>query len=523
MVAAVFCLSAGGAGQVYQIQGGNVLDANPQVGAGGYNRPVPSGPDFSSQLYVTGQVSGLGAFHGRMAYFAADQLHLNLPSAQLSDFDRRAVGLPQVLAGQPYLPSAYRERTTTLLRMDDILAGRTLPGTGAAVPPTAASVTSELGRRLYVDALSDYSPLSSPVTGAALAPQFGAGSVSQRTGHATPGGRILLPTAITPAAPALGASTGMSTERDLFGLPRSEDQTALARELYAQARQYGLRDTRVDARVDANAPTGAGEPVAIKPAATSVVPTPTDMEPTSGQDAFLDVLWQLNRRRKLLEATSQPAGTTPLDANAFSAAPSVTRLPGSSLVEAGPDNRIVIHALAGQSKDLFNLRMGKARERLQSGRYYDAADLYETASLVDTRNPLARIGMGLSLLGAGESLSAAHQLERALAVFPPIAQTRLDLDRVMGEKAVESQLRLLEERIARADPDTRKMLQFLATFLYYNAGQDDKAKTYAEKLRDVAAPDSIVRSYAEAVLRAKGEPETAPPKPPAKPETPPEP
>ena len=74
-------------------------------------------------------------------------------------------------------------------------------------------------------------------------------------------------------------------------------------------------------------------------------------------------------------------------------------------------------------------------------------------------------GMGLSLLGAGESLSAAYQIRRAIALFPPVMETRIDLSAMMDAKVLDSGIRRLEGRLGGASEDTRTMLQFLATFI----------------------------------------------------------
>src|SRR5215510_11916076 len=53
-------------GQVRQVQMNNPLDANPQVGAGGANRPVPGYVPVNGNEVMTGNVGGLGAWHGQV-------------------------------------------------------------------------------------------------------------------------------------------------------------------------------------------------------------------------------------------------------------------------------------------------------------------------------------------------------------------------------------------------------------------------------------------------------------------------
>ncbi len=52
--------------QVHQIQNGNVMDANPQVGTGGANQGVQGYIPINGNDVMTGNVSGLAAFHGQV-------------------------------------------------------------------------------------------------------------------------------------------------------------------------------------------------------------------------------------------------------------------------------------------------------------------------------------------------------------------------------------------------------------------------------------------------------------------------
>jgi len=190
----------------------------------------------------------------------------------------------------------------------------------------------------------------------------------------------------------------------------------------------------------------------------------------------------------------------------------------AGLVEWQGGRTVLIHSLAGKSKDRFNLQMGRAGKQLRANRFYEAAFNYETAGLQDRRNPLARVGRGLSLLGAGETLSAAYDIERAMSIFPPLAQMRLDLPSIMGDSVIRKQLSALDELIKTAGPEARWRLEFLATYLYYNDKQFDKAKSYAQRLVKSIKKESIIRTYAEDVL-ADFKPKPAPVAPEKTPET----
>jgi len=502
----VFCvLAPASRGQVQRVQDGQALDANPQIGRGGYNTAASVAGPINSQLYVTGQVTGLGAFRGRTGYYGQNQLHLDVPSARLSDFRRQSVGLQQVLAGQPYLASPYLDRTRTAMKVDDMLAGRA--AVGSSMPATALPSSSAVGQELYINALTDYQALGSPLTGQTIVPER-PGTTRSRTYAGASAGRYALGGSVGPWAAAAGRAAAMPSlpaGRTVFALSRQQDQAELARELYFEAMKAGMIDAQVDttvpAAVDADAAGGALLPTdeaAITPIGTALG------RPAPNRDAFMDMLWQL----EALRAYRRAAATQPVGAAALTA-------PGSRLVEMGPDERLVLRELAGESRDLFNITMTRAGKEYRAGRYYDAASLYETAGFVDVRNPLARIGMGLSLLQAGESRTAAGEIQQAVRLFPPLVRLRVDLGHLVGDKALAMQAQRIEDRIRRADPETRSMLQFLAMFLYYNSGQAERAQPYAEKVRDLFGPGNALRVYADTVLKAaKSKPE---PKKPAAP------
>ena len=90
-VAAVVLASSGAAwGQVQRIPGGDLLDANPQIGSGGSNRPVPGYQPINGNAIINGNVSGLGYFHGNIPYSSPYQFQGSLGSAGLQNFARQS-------------------------------------------------------------------------------------------------------------------------------------------------------------------------------------------------------------------------------------------------------------------------------------------------------------------------------------------------------------------------------------------------------------------------------------------------
>jgi tetratricopeptide (TPR) repeat protein len=546
VAAGVFLFVASARGQVVPTQDGRELDASPALGSR-YNSETPQA-QINSQLYVTGQVSGLAYFHGSPGYTSGDQLQTNVPSSVQSDFNRRSMDLSQALGGQTYLPSPYYSRGQTVLGVNSILAGRAAPGSNVPIA-TVPSATS-LGQQLYVDAMADYRTSEANRGARTMMPEVSrtlpGAQPTLVAGGAMPNVATILstpvrlePTMATSALPAGG----------LFGVSGGQQQAELARELYFQAHpeqiiaqrqpqqpQGDIMDNKLDAAVPGASPLGQGQPNPIAAPAQPGQPAQQDANqpsaqaslggsiqklpatPVRNQDVFMDMLVTLRRDRdSRREQALVAAGLAPQRA---ATAPIQTGPVVDALVEDQGGRSMVLHGLAGESKDRFNVQMALAGEQLRANQYYDAAYAYETASYQDKRNPLARIGRGLSLLGAGESLSASYEIERAVQMFPMLSRARIDLPAVMNAEVVRKQLELLDERVKTASPEARQRLEFLATFLYYNDQQFDKARTYAQKLIKSIQNESLLRAYAEDVLKAipAQQPKT-PPTPAKKPET----
>lgn len=202
MVAAV-CIGGWVAASVsfaqYELGDGKALDANLQVGSGGVN-PQSQPQDFSAgNNLITGNVPGLGAFHGNVRYRAVGELQTRLGSDDLFSFQARSLGQTpsQVsgtysLGGQPTPVSVFRSHSTPVVPG---LTGPT-PALGIGTPGYTStglvvrSATPADGYAYYLDG----SPSSSSSVG----------YDSQRVGFlAQPEGRLLE----VNASPLLGLRT----------------------------------------------------------------------------------------------------------------------------------------------------------------------------------------------------------------------------------------------------------------------------------------------------------------------------
>jgi len=129
---------------------------------------------------------------------------------------------------------------------------------------------------------------------------------------------------------------------------------------------------------------------------------------------------------------------------------------------------------ASFAEDKFNRYMRAAESYLNRGRYYRAADAYTLASIYKSDDPLAFAGKSHALFAAGEYMSSALFLSRALEIFPEYAQFNIDLVTMVGDKdKLESRIANVEEWVDESDAAE---LQFLLAYVYYQIGRKIEAK-----------------------------------------------
>ena len=143
---------------------------------------------------------------------------------------------------------------------------------------------------------------------------------------------------------------------------------------------------------------------------------------------------------------------------------------------SGEANRIMGRhkSLDSLSESKFNQHMRNAEGHLKAGSYYRAAGCFSLASVYQADNPLALAGRGHALFAAGEYVSSALFLSRALAISPEYLQMRVDLVAMLGdERKLAGRIADIEQWLARSGSS---QLQFLLGYVYYRTGQLLRAK-----------------------------------------------
>ncbi|MBS3733956.1 MAG: hypothetical protein KGY99_03410 [Phycisphaerae bacterium] len=477
-------------GQVGRINYGRALDANPLVGGG--RRNVSRTGDFGvdSQLYVTGQVTGLGRFRGDAGYQAANELRLTLPSTTLSGFRRQSVGIESVLGGATHRTAPYFDpaQTTFELRSGGTGLGsqwRTRSGDGDG-----------LAERIFAEATRDYEALMARGArreGVRLGGSYTAGGLPDGGGLTGTGlGEILA-----------GRERRLDAESEAVG----PSQTPLT----AEPRREERIEARLDGTVESRA-TGREMPPEFRaPEATEdgQVP-PSEQAARTGdvapnQDVYLDMLLrqqELRGERRMQSFVETDTESEPTDDAAADEADEATR-PMQPIVEIDAQS-VMVRSLAGRRDSAYNARMAEAQRRLQRGEFYRADESSQAALLIRPASPLPRVGRTLAMLAAGEPLTAAILLREAMELYPPLMETRMDVARMMGKQIDVLQQRLvaLDERTdegvaTRAD----RSFVFLSAYLHQCLGQTFAARQQAAKLAD--AEDDMLAAFARYVLTGK--------------------
>lgn len=526
-IAAVAALLAGPAvAQVRQIQGGSVLDANPQVGSGGYNgvRPVASG--INGNLIVTGNVTGGRAFQGFSPISNPITLQTNVGSGTLSNFVRDSVGLPTVRSGlSPYTTNPYFDLPQTAVSTGVIQAQSVLPR-----DVTGAFRATQGQYQVPVQALSG-TRAASPQAGQLpyAAPGWtpaGIGMFNPDIVATTPGQissplqpyNVIGPTAVSEVT---GRSLQTGGREDLPGMPpveltaQPERPGQLGRPGQTTSPETGLSDLE-PARLAGAMPFGLDGQAATPQAEPS-----SGLTPTGQLDSTLLVQMRQQYSEAQPEAVGQqarpqqpitPKQMEPLDLSVATAA----RRPSDEtrLIQPGPGLererllaqrqqasqlvaerlRTPIRSFAGQRQTQVDRLLAQAEEQMRTGEFYRASETYSGVLTAAPDNALAWLGRANALLAAGEYVQAYVALSQGIEQFPQLLVFDFDLPSLLGNKDIVDIRRAELEKLLSTRPDYR--MRFLLGYLEYYSGLREIGLETIQQAAKQAPADSIVpRAY----------------------------
>lgn len=496
---------------------GRALDANPQVGSGGLNPQGYVPTQFNAaNRYITGNVTGLGAFHGFSPIQDTTTFQAGLGSAGLTFFNRRSVSVADVLSGRAAAGLPYYGRSETVLQTGNILAGQNQPGSSMPL-----------------------SPQIQPTLLRPADPRLGGPMQPMQAGELLRQGQLLSSEAILAATRRMeGLTSGTPTstamtpvdsyaaaaQSPLFGTGYI-DPTELLKRVMAPAKDTQPADASRPPQPQA--PPEVGAPVAAAPEPPAAEPG-ADLGASSamGMDAFSDLVRALRAAREdqaafvrqqsaerlaggaqaeriaalkeqLLQARADlwdsAQGAQPVDERQSN----VKRIERSAkwyaaVIEAE------IATFAGQADSPFNALMLAGEKAMRDRRYYDAERTFALAQEFDPDNALAHMARGHALAAAGDYVSAVQHIESGLQLFPDLAMLTFDLNRLMG--GAETCAARITDLRRRAETATNAELRFLLGYLEYFSGDRATGSDDLVEAAALARPDSVIARFPYLVL-----------------------
>ena len=129
---------------------------------------------------------------------------------------------------------------------------------------------------------------------------------------------------------------------------------------------------------------------------------------------------------------------------------------------------------ASFSKDRFNYYLKAGEDHLKEGKYCRAADAYTMALFYEPGNPLPYAGKSHALFAAGEYMSSALFLSRAIEIFPEYAMFKIDIVAMVGDRdKLESRIVDVKEWMEKSGSGE---LEFLLAYIYHQMEKPQWAK-----------------------------------------------
>ena len=148
-------------------------------------------------------------------------------------------------------------------------------------------------------------------------------------------------------------------------------------------------------------------------------------------------------------------------------------------------------------KARFEQHMAEAQNYLKQGKYYQASNAFAQATIYDSKKPAAMAGRGLALFGAGEYMSSALFLSRAIEMSDQYARSKVDLAATMGD------MDKLETRIADAEEWLERScapeLEFVLAYVYYHSGRLEPAKRAIESAQKEMPNSKAIKTLKEVI------------------------
>lgn len=418
----------------HQVQGGRALDASPQIGSGGLNRPSTPSAGGYGNLYITGNV-GLGkSFQGFVPYTATTNMQANLGSFNtLSNFSRDSVGLSQVSAGNVAQALPYFNPSSTILPASAAsISGLTVPG--STIPKSAV-----------------------------LARDSGIGNV-------------LVPSAPPrdmniPALPAGIRDSDILVPLDQPSQLAIQQTAEHLKEMQANAPETVQTEVNDSGRADL-LPSELSQQSMLAPPPEAAAAEATQYDEllsqslNEGDNADFRVMPATEADRNAMADRMIHQANDPLKPKIGSK--------GQPVKSTGRIDR-----LSNDSNSNYAKVMRQAETLITKGRFVEAERLFMRASELRPKDPLPVLGRAHALIAAGDLRSASAVLDQAIAMFPTVLYLKLDGVKLLGNKQILD-TRLNQVRQAVRTNDDRS-LELVAGYVELLAGNRAEAAALFEK------------------------------------------
>ncbi|HNO77540.1 MAG TPA: hypothetical protein PKN33_05715 [Phycisphaerae bacterium] len=505
---------------------GRLLDANNQVGSGGINRAAPQNLFNTANLYITGNTTRGTAFQGFSPVRNQFSLFTSLPSTALANFERDSVGLESISGSGAGFINPYFNRTQTVANAGAIIAGRNLIGSSAPAnsyfaPPT--SLQSPLTNGLGLN----YSPGEYNINPAAADSAFpGTTPLTNNAGYANSLDMLRLKreTIDLQSSPLFPNSndrfslSGKPVYMNPYDDPYQDSTDSLLRDTTPLSRSLRSIDDplrRPSSEEMLNASSELVSPTSVAPRLFQSSLTGQERDPLTGRvvpkesqylairDEPSDLLQgsSLVQPTTLAQATNPSADDTqPVDSEELAddfdsytpesiaaannllevmqAEPADNEQPGDeteinedveraqSVLERATSESL--KTLAGSSKTSSAELIAQAESKVQEGKYYQAARLYEMAARMAPDQAMPRLGHAHALFAAGEFMTAYRYLVEAIDMYPAFGYLNFDLTNFIPDaNLIDIRRANLEERLKQKE-DYR--LRFLLGYVEYYIG-----------------------------------------------------
>jgi tetratricopeptide (TPR) repeat protein len=169
---------------------------------------------------------------------------------------------------------------------------------------------------------------------------------------------------------------------------------------------------------------------------------------------------------------NQPVQTDNSSKDSPSAFADINRLSQTD-ISAGANHISRYPDYESYSQSKYNQLYRAAEGHLNLGRFYQAADTFSLAAIYKPEDPFCYAGRGHALFAAGEYVSGALHLIRAIELDPEYLKNQIDLAELMGgPEKLESRIADLSKWLQKSDAPG---LGFLLGYVYYHTGRLSEA------------------------------------------------